>query len=112
MKSRLFALGLALTPCINGYAAPPVNYDGWSVSGGQINTSASCANAISCKTIAADPGFLLEEIEVNFQARSGFSRPYKFFRIILTEKDANDTTPLNFSVENYIPFAFQGDGSE
>jgi len=97
-------LGLPLL-CITGsvFAGPPVNYDGWSATGGTIDTTVSCSTAgITCTTQVQDDGFLIEEVK---------TADYTYLRFVVTDPNATGaTTDLDFAAETFIPFAFQGDG--
>lgn len=124
MKSYTSFIAPSLLPAMLGLtgmlslstviAAPPISFDGWSVvTNSVIDTTSSCA-AISCQTLVEDPGFLLQEIEVDVADGKGGTTPYKFFRIIVTDKDAGsaNANELNFSIENFIPFAHEGKGEK
>lgn len=80
------------------YAGAPVAYDGWSVSGGAIDTSTSCATSgVSCTNLVSDPGMIYEEVT------AGGS---KYLRLILTDQAATGApNQLNFTNEVFIPYA-------
>lgn len=85
-------------------AAPPVAYDGWTVTpGGMVDSSSSCtAPGVSCTTLFADTGFLYEEVTTS---------EYSYLRLILTEPSASGAPgTLNFTNETFIPFALEGSG--
>ncbi len=92
------------------FAAPPVAYDGWTVTGGVIDTSVSCGGVgVTCKELApADSGFKYEQVE---------SDGSSFFRLILTDTNAtgdplitSGAGKLEFANENFIPFAIADEG--
>ncbi len=94
----------------SAFAAPPVAYDGWTVTAGVIDTSISCSGVgVTCTELApAENGFKYEEVE---------SDGSKFFRLILTEPNAtgdplvtSGAGELSFTTESYIPFALVGEG--
>ena len=94
-RSSLFVLVLS-SPTV--FAAAPVAYDGWSVVGGTIDTTASCtAPGVSCTNLVSDPGMVYEEVT------SGGS---KFLRLILTDQTASGApNQLSFTTETFIPYA-------
>ena len=89
----------------NVFAAPPVNYNGWSATSGAIDTTVSCSTAgISCTTDVQDDGFLIETI---YDANSD----YTYMRFVVTDPTATGApTGLDFAAETFIPFAFNNDG--
>jgi len=104
LGSFKYYLGFPLL-CMAGtvFAAPPVNYDGWSATGGTIDTTTSCSTAgITCTTQVEDNGFLIEKVE---------TPDYTYMRYVVTDPNATGATAdLDFAAETFIPFAFQGDG--
>ncbi len=85
-------------------AAPPVAYDDWTVSAGNIDSTTSCggASVVSCRTLAADTGFLYEEVKTT---------DYTYLRLILADSDTDGApTTRKFTTETYIPFATEGSG--
>jgi len=106
LKNKLsVAVSFALISSGAAFAAPPVAYDGWTVTGGVIDTAISCASAnTSCRELApAEGGFKYEEVT---------SDGSSFFRLILTEKDAtgdplitSGVGALSFTNESFTPFA-------
>ncbi|MDH5218487.1 MAG: hypothetical protein OEX19_12365 [Gammaproteobacteria bacterium] len=98
-RTATLALVLA-SPTV--FAVAPVAYDGWSVSGGTIDTTASCTTAgVSCTNLVSDPGMVYEEVT------TGGS---KFLRLILTDQGATGApNQLNFTTETFIPYAQLGD---
>ncbi len=82
-------------------AASPVGYDGWSVTNGNIDTTASCTG-VTCTTLTADNGFLQQEVDTG---------TYKYIRLILTDPGASgNPTQLAYTSESLIPFAVAGAG--
>lgn len=89
------------------WAAPPIGYDGWSVTAGTIDAAASCGGAWTCKTLSADNGFLQQEVSDGTQ---------RFVRIIMTDPDANGDPALSGAVadlaytnETYTPLYTNSD---
>ena len=93
-------LGLPLL-CMAGsvFAAPPVNFNGWSAAGGDIDTSLSCsASGITCTTQVQDDGFLIEEVK---------TEDYTYLRFVVTDPNATgSTSDLDFAAETFVPIAF------
>ncbi len=86
----------AMTVSAAAFAGQPVNFDGWNVTNGVIDTSASCAQAISCATMVVDKGFLQQEVVT----ASG-----RFIRQIVTDPGATGSaSTLGFASETMIPF--------
>ncbi len=99
-RSSKYFLGLPLFCLASGvFAGPPVNYNGWSVADGVIDTAASCnTSGISCSTDVQDDGFLIETIE---------TADYTYMRFVVTDPTATGaTSDLDFAAETFIPFAF------
>ena len=85
-------------------AAAPVNFDGWSASSGNIDTSLSCsaAGVTSCRTLAEDKGFIQEEMVVD---------DYTYIRLIVTDPNADGApSDQGFVSESFVPFAFNNEG--
>ena len=105
MKQRSVYLtwsGLILP--LGALAAPPVNYDQWSVTSGTVDTSLSCSAAgVTCETLSSDDGFLQEQVN---------TPDYSYIRVIVTDSGASgDPTNLNFASESFVPFAFVNAGT-
>lgn len=93
-RITLMMAGTTLTA--GAYGGQPVGYDGWSVANGVIDTSVSCAQAISCTTMVEDKGFLQQEV---------ITPAGRFIRQIVTDPDASgNAASLGFASEAMIPF--------
>lgn len=98
---RTASLALVLmSPTV--FAVAPVAYDGWSVTGGAIDTTASCTTpGVSCTNLVSDPGMVYEEVTTGGST---------FLRLILTDQAATGApNQLNFTTETLIPYAENGD---
>ncbi len=110
-----FSRQLITASCISlwslaAVAVPPqmgagYNYDGWTVSGGTIDSSASCTapGVSACKTLSQDKGFLQEEVFLD--------NGQHYIRVLMTEPNATGDPALNgnsanlsFATETFTPF--------
>jgi len=81
------------------------NYDGWKVTGGVIDSSASCTapGVSSCKTLSQDNGFLQEEVLLD--------NGQHYIRVLMSEANATGDPALSgtsanlaFATETFTPF--------
>jgi hypothetical protein len=89
------------------FAGPPVQYGGWEVVDGAIDTSASCSGGVTCSTLVDSNGMLYQQVTAG-----GFN----YFRTIITEANATgspdagfndpDSEFLAFSDESFVAFSF------
>jgi len=83
----------------NAFAKPPTAYDNWSITGGVVDTSVSCADAnITCRVLVEDDGFMYEEV-----TRTDVNKIYH--RLIVTDEPDGTPADLTFASESFIPFA-------
>ena len=69
------------------------NYDGWTVTGGVIDSSASCsAPGVTCKTLSQDDGFLQQEVTL--------SDGQHYIRVLMTEPGVTGDPSLTGSAAN------------
>lgn len=76
-------------------AANPIGFDGWNVTNGVIDASASCGGTTTCTTMVEDDGFLQQQV---------VTPEGTFFRTIITESGATgQASSLGFATETLIP---------
>jgi len=92
---------MAVPPDLTGAG---YNYDGWTVTAGVIDSSASCsAPGVTCKTLSQDNGFLQEEVRLD--------NGQHYIRVLMTEPDATgdptltgNAADLAFTTETFTAF--------
>lgn len=84
-------------------AGPPVAYNGWSVSGGVIDTTTACSTSgITCTRLVEDDDFLIQSVK---------TADYEYIQYIVADANADGApADLDFAAETFVPLAFQGQG--
>lgn len=93
LKYLVFISGVLSATAV--HAGQPVAFDGWQSNNGIIDASASCRQAISCRTVVQENGFLQQEI---------MTAEGRFIRQIIVDKGATGSaSTLAFATETMIP---------
>lgn len=92
----------ALAP-LSALAAPPIGFDGWAVSSGNI--SAGCPSGFECTMVGASPGFMQRSVTDSITGRA-------YIQTVVTSKSATGSPlggSLTFSDEGFVK---QGQGTD
>jgi len=95
---RLMIAAAAVLPVFSNpvTATTPIQHDNWISNNGNIDASSACSQAISCKLISADNGFLQQIVE---------TAEGKYIHTIVTDYGVSgNPADLEFLSETFIPF--------
>lgn len=83
-------------------AATPIQFDSWNVNNGNIDVTAACLQAISCKPLVSENGFLQQIVD---------TVDGKFIHSIVTDFGVSgNPVDLEFQSETFIPFDARAKG--
>lgn len=91
-KAKIAVLVGAALASGTAAAAPPI-FDQWTVTDGVIDPCSDVTNASACQVLVSDLGFVQAQLTIEGET---------FIKSIVTDLNADSSSPIQFSDENYI----------